>query len=90
MHKFLTLITLSLLLLPISVCAQDSKPDLDKIFSTANALLEQKKYAEALVEYKKVLALEPDLEGPLQNGAMAAFFSADYKTAKELGVTHFG
>ena len=83
MRSFLSLITLSVLLWPLAVSAQDTKPDIDKIFSSANTLLQQKKYVEALVEYRKILALEPDLEGPLQNGAMAAFFAADYKTAKE-------
>jgi tetratricopeptide (TPR) repeat protein len=58
--------------------------EVDKSFSAGNELLEKKKYAEALVEYRKVLAIMPNDPGALWNAGMAAFFSKDYKTAAEL------
>lgn len=81
MHRFLPL--LFLLLLSAPTPAQPLQLDLDKTFTAANALLAQKKYAEALAEYRKIQQVEPDLAGVLQNGAMAAYFSGDYKTALE-------
>lgn len=83
MRRFFPLLTLALLLLPTVVLAQDTKLDLDKTFAAANALLEKKKYAEALVEFRKIQAVEPNLEGVLRNGGMAAFFAGDYKTSLE-------
>lgn len=79
MRRFLPLIALALLATPAH--PQDAQPDLQKTFDAANTLLEKKQYAAALTEYRKILAVEPDAEGPLQNGAMAAFFAGDYKAA---------
>jgi tetratricopeptide (TPR) repeat protein len=80
MRRFLLLLTVLLLMVPVTQ-AQEAKIDLEKVFTAANALLEKEKYAEALVEYQKILAVEPDQPGALQNGGMAAFFAGDYKTS---------
>jgi tetratricopeptide (TPR) repeat protein len=53
-------------------------------FKMGNALLEKKQYVEALVEYKKVLAIVPDAPAVLWNGGMSAFFAKDYTTATTL------
>lgn len=70
-----------ILLICFPAYAQEAPSNLEKTFTAGNALLEQKKYVEALAEYRKILAVEPDLDGPLRNGAMAAYFAGDYKTA---------
>lgn len=53
------------------------------MFDRANALLEARKYAEALAEYKKLLELDPGRPGPLWNGGMAAFALKEYRTAAD-------
>jgi tetratricopeptide (TPR) repeat protein len=54
------------------------------IFDAANALMEQSKYAEALVRYKEALALAPDESALLFNGGLAAYQSKDFETAASL------
>lgn len=82
MRRFFPFLLVVLLFSPLAR-AQDTDLDLEKTFAAANKLLEQNKYAEALVEYRKILAVEPDLDAPLRNGAMAAYFAGDYKTSLE-------
>ena len=81
MRRFAPLFALLLLFGGGLGARAQNNPDLDKTFAAANTLLEKKQYAEALAAYQKILAAEPDAEGPLQNGAMAAYFAGDYKTA---------
>jgi tetratricopeptide (TPR) repeat protein len=52
-----------------------------KAFQAANQALEQKRYAEAVTEYKKVLALLPDDTSTLWNCGMAAYSAKDYPTS---------
>ena len=92
MRRFFALLPLTFLLAspllhaPVAR-AQDSKPDkpaaldIKQTFAAGNTLLQERKYAEALLEYQKILAVDPDLEGPLRNGGMAAYFAGDYKTS---------
>ncbi len=82
MRRFLSLlaVVLSLCLCPLAR-AQQPALDLEKTFTAANALSENKRYADALTEYQKILAVEPNEENTLRNGAMAAYFAGDYKTA---------
>ena len=61
--------------------AQEAAPDTNKVFAEANALLQAKKYAEALKAYQKILTVSPDEEAVLQNAGMAAYFAGDYPTA---------
>ena len=94
MRRFLApaLILLALLAVTTSVPAQDKSSQLsdqdiallEKTFAAANALMEQHKYAEALLRYKEVLAIEPDATGPLFNGGLAAYQSNDFATAADL------
>lgn len=53
----------------------------EKAFQAANQALEQKRYAEAVTEYKKVLALLPNDVSTLWNCGMAAFSAKDYPTS---------
>ncbi len=54
---------------------------LDVAFKNGNDALAQKKYAEAVMEYKKVLALVPDETSTLWNCGMASFSAKDYVTS---------
>jgi len=64
--------------------AQTQAPDNDKIFQGANKLLEEKHYAEALVQYKILLATLPDDPGVLWNAGIAASLGKDYVAALPL------
>lgn len=68
--------------------AQDLSPaDLAKVeqaFENGNKLMEQRKHAEALTQYKQGLALVPRNAALLFNGGMAAFGSNDFNTALDL------
>ncbi len=52
-------------------------------FAAGNELMEKRKYAEALVEYKKGLAALPDDPAILFNAGLAAFSSKDHAFALE-------
>ena len=52
--------------------AQTQTLDIEKTFEAGNKLLEEKHYAEALVQYDRILVAEPDARGPLWNGGIAA------------------
>ena len=56
----------------------------EKAFDQANALYEQNKLAEALVQYKKALAILPDNPSLLFNTGTAAYLTKDYASAAEL------
>ena len=58
--------------------------DAAKAFDAGNKLMEKEAYTEALVEYRKGLALEPDAYGLLWNGGMSAYFAKDYPFALTL------
>jgi tetratricopeptide (TPR) repeat protein len=58
-------------------------PEIKATFAQAVAFLKEKKYAEALVPLKQVLAAQPDDLSVLWNAGMAAFFSKDYAYAKK-------
>jgi tetratricopeptide (TPR) repeat protein len=85
-------IALFLLLTVPGVRSQDKKTELtdeeiakiEKIFDAANTLMEQHKYAEALLRYKEALAFAPDSTGLLFNGGLAAYQSKDFSTAVDL------
>jgi tetratricopeptide (TPR) repeat protein len=66
---------------PPTLTAEQEKT-VEEAFKAGNTLLEAKKYAEALVEYKKCLTLLPDEAAVLWNSGMAAFFAKDYPTAE--------
>lgn len=55
-----------------------------KAFDEANTLYEQRKTAEALVQYKKALAILPDNPAVLFNTGIAAYLTKDYAYAAEL------
>jgi tetratricopeptide (TPR) repeat protein len=94
MRRLLILtLTVSALLAPsTSAAAQDKSTQLsdqdiarvEKAFEAANALMEQHKYAEALVRYKEALALAPGEPAILFNGGLAAYQSGDFTTAADL------
>ncbi|MBX7158265.1 MAG: tetratricopeptide repeat protein [Verrucomicrobiae bacterium] len=56
----------------------------ETILKKGNALLAEKKYTEALIEYQKGLTLVPDAQGLLYNGGLAAFQAGDYSQALKL------
>jgi tetratricopeptide (TPR) repeat protein len=58
-------------------------PEIKTAFAKAVEFLKEKKYAEALVPLKQVLAAQPDDLSVLWNAGMAAFFSKDYAYAKK-------
>jgi tetratricopeptide (TPR) repeat protein len=58
--------------------------DIDVLLEKADALLEQKKYAEALKIYKQVLAIDAKSDEALWNGGLSASKINDYKTAEAL------
>jgi tetratricopeptide (TPR) repeat protein len=58
--------------------------DADEAFRTGNALMDEKKYCEALLTYKKGLASAPDDTSLLYNGGLAAFQCKQYPAAVEL------
>lgn len=72
----------------LSAFAQDPTPaqvaEGEKAFKTANELMEQRKNAEALIQYKRALAILGDDPAILFNAGMAAFGSKDYGAALEL------
>ena len=74
--------------LSFNVFAQDPSPaqtaEAEKAFKTANDLIAQRKYAEALVHYQQVLAIVPNNSAALYNGGMAAYGSKDFSTALDL------
>lgn len=55
----------------------------EKAFETGNSLMEQRKFAEALVQYKQALAILPNDPAILFNAGMAAFNTQDYAYAAE-------
>lgn len=86
----LFLIPVVLLLIVAGVVAQNPAPsaqqqaEAEKAFETANTFMEQGKPDQALVHYKKVLAIMPNDPSVLYNGGMAAFASKDHPYAVEL------
>lgn len=56
----------------------------EKAFETANALMEQRKSAEALIQYKRALAILPREPDILFNAGLAAYGSKNYTFAVEL------
>jgi len=80
------------MVLAISVAAFAQEPKLSPqqntevqiAFDTANKLLEKNKPGEALVQYKKALAILPKDPALLFNGGMAAFACKDFNTALDL------
>ena len=56
----------------------------EKAFDQANSLYEEGKIAEALVQYKKALAILPDNPSVLFNTGTAAYLTKDYAYAAEL------
>ena len=56
----------------------------EQAFETANSLMEQRKYGEALARYKEALAVLPSDPAILFNGGLAAFSGRDYATAADL------
>jgi tetratricopeptide (TPR) repeat protein len=80
------------MVLAISVAAFAQEPKLSPqqnteveiAFDTANKLLEKNKPGEALVHYKKALAILPKDPALLFNAGMAAFASKDFNTALDL------
>lgn len=56
----------------------------EKAFDAANALMEQRRYAEALVRYKEAIALAPDDPSLLFNGGLAAYQGKNFATALDL------
>lgn len=56
----------------------------EKAFEGANALMQQRKYAEASVKYKEALVVLPDDTALLFNGGLAAYQSHDYVLATDL------
>ncbi len=57
---------------------------MERLFDEANALAEQKKFAESLVKYKEILAIEPNALGPLYNAGTAAFTIGEFELALDL------
>jgi tetratricopeptide (TPR) repeat protein len=53
----------------------------ETLFKAGNDLMEQNKYAEALIKYKEGLAITPDALGMLYNGGIAAFSTDDFALA---------
>lgn len=56
----------------------------EKAFQTANANMEQSKFAEALADYQIALAILPEDPSVLFNGGLAAYSIKNYTTAAEL------
>ncbi len=61
----------------------DDEAKAEQAFKAANALMEQKKYSEALTKYKESLSYMPDDPSILYNGGLAAYMSKDFKTSIE-------
>lgn len=57
---------------------------IEKAFELGNKFMEQKKYSDALAQYKVALAIVPDQPNILYNGGLAAYISNDYSTAVDL------
>jgi len=55
-----------------------------KAFEAGNALMEQRKYAEALARYQDALAVLPNESPILFNGGLAAYNSKQYELAVDL------
>ncbi len=58
----------------------------EQAFKEANALMEQKKFPEALTRYREVLAILPDDPAVLFNGGLAAYTAKEYSAALDLWV----
>ncbi|HEX4996891.1 MAG TPA: tetratricopeptide repeat protein [Terriglobia bacterium] len=58
--------------------------DAERAFDHGADLMDQGKYEEALKEFRKVIALDPDAPDPLYNAGLAAFLIKDYTAALEL------
>ncbi len=55
-----------------------------KAFDSGNSKMEQRKFAEALADYKTALSIFPDEPALLFNGGLAAYSSKDFTTALDL------
>jgi tetratricopeptide (TPR) repeat protein len=90
MTRIASILVASLIVASISfnAFAQDPSPsqiaEAEKVFKTANELMEKGKPAEALTHYKQALTILPKQPVLLFNGGMAAFASKDYGTAVDL------
>ena len=63
---------------------QQSRAEAEKHFLAGNELMDQRKYADALVKYKEALVLLPDNLSVLYNVSTAAALVKDFKTVAEL------
>jgi len=85
--SLLTAIIVAVLSTPVS--AQTPAPSTqqqaqaEKAFAMGNTLMQQRKSAEALVQYKEALAILPNEPAILFNAGVAAFGSNDYAFAAE-------
>ena len=92
-----TILTLTLSLLIVATVltdalAQDSNQansaqsvaQAEKTFNAGNELMEQRKFAEALIRYKEALVILPNDPSLLFNSGLAAYSSKDYAQAAEL------
>ena len=74
--------------LSLSAFAQDPSPaqiaEAEKAFNTANEFQEKRKFAEALIHYKRALAILPNDPAVLFNGGMAAFATKDFNSALDM------
>ena len=64
--------------------SQAQMAEAEKVFNTANDLMEKRKHAEAFTHYKRVLAILPNNPAALFNAGMAAFASKDYSAALDM------
>jgi tetratricopeptide (TPR) repeat protein len=64
--------------------SQQDIEKVEKLFQTANELMDKGKPAEAILRYKEALAILPGDPSLLFNGGLAAYMAKDYATAADL------
>ena len=69
---------------PARAMSAEDEAALEKAFAQGNALMEEKKHAEALAAYKRALAISPGDPSLLWNGGTAAFLSGGHADALSL------